>query len=63
MVRLSDLIHLRRVRYNGGMLNVMSKISTWFLKPPRVIPFGHYVQQRGGFFFIFNRRQCDGNKD
>ena len=50
MVRLNALTLPRRVWHNGRMLNVMSKISTWFLKPPRVIPFGHYVQQRGGFF-------------
>lgn len=60
MVRLTDLIHLRRVRYNGRMLTVRHiEFKNGDLS---LHGYAHLccTVSNVGAFFIFNRRQYDG---
>lgn len=56
MVRLSDLIHLRHVRYNGGMQVIEHTINRQAILAPVCV--GHNVRSLAntGAIFIFNRR-------
>jgi hypothetical protein len=56
MVRLNNLIYLRRVRYNGGMQVIEHTIDRQAILAPVCV--GHNVRSLAntGAIFIFNRR-------